>query len=234
MIWALLGPLMMVALLTLVFSEIVGIKFREVFGDSPVNFGLFLYCGLLPFMAYQEALNRGVGVVRRNSDLVQKVVFPLEILPLVGTIASLIVRNLFGLVALMLVLLVLGGQLHWTASLLPLIIVLQLPFTLGLTYLMAVAGVYMPDIREGLRAVVRATFFITPILWPAGRVPSEYSFLVDYNPLAFLVEAYRDLLLDGELPGVMATTYFSLFAVALLAVGFAVFNRVKQNFADLL
>jgi ABC-2 type transport system permease protein len=234
LVWAFLGPLMMVALLTLVFSEMLGIRFREITGDSALNFGLYLYCGLVPFLAYSDALNRGVNIIRRNSDLVQKVVFPLEILPLTTAITSLIVNSVFGLGALMVILLVLEQRLYWTVLLLPLIVVPQLLFTLGLNYLMAVAGTYMPDIRETLRAVVRATFFMTPILWPAEKVPESLRFLVDYNPLAFLVEAYRHLILDGTLPNGMATFYFSLFAVTLFAVGYTVFNRVKHNFADLL
>ena len=234
LVWAFLGPLLMVALLTLVFSELLGLRFREVTGDNPLNFGLYLFCGLIPFLAYSEALNKGTNIIRRNSDLVKKVLFPLEILPLTTSITSLIVNSVFGLGALMLILLVLEQRLHWTVLLLPLIVVPQLLFTLGLNYLMAVAGTYMPDIRETLRAVVRATFFITPIIWPAERVPESYRFLVDYNPLAFLVEAYRGLILEGVLPGYMATIYFSLFSAVLFVVGFVVFNRVKHNFADLL
>ena len=233
LLWAFLSPLMMVALLTLVFSEVLGIKFREVTGDSALNFGLYLYCGLLPFLAYSDALTQGVNVIRRNTNLVQGVVFPVEILPMTTIITSLI-KSMFGVGALLVVLMVLEHRLHWTALLLPLVIVPQLVFTLGLCYLMAVAGTYVPDIRETLRAVVRATFFITPILWPAGRVPEDWRFLVDYNPLAFLVESYRRLILDGELPGAEAALYFSLFSVALLVVGFTVFTRLKHNFADLL
>ena len=233
LVWAFLSPLMMVALLTLVFSEMLGIKFREITGDSSLNFGLYLYCGLLPFLAYSQALSAGVNVIRRNSNLVQGVVFPLEILPLTAVITSLI-QNILGVGALMLVLAVLEQRVHLTAFLLPLVIVPQLLFTLGLCYLMAVAGTFVPDIRETLRAVVRATFFITPILWPAGRVPESLGFLVDYNPLAFLVESYRKLILDGKLPGGMATIYFSLFALALFVVGLVVFNRTKHKFADVL
>jgi ABC-type polysaccharide/polyol phosphate export permease len=122
--------------------------------------------------------------------------------------------------------------LHWTILLIPLVVIPQLLFTLGLSYLMAVVGTYVPDVRETLRAFVRATFWITPILWPSGRVPASLSFLVDYNPLAFLVGAYRHLILDGTLPGAMASIYFSLFAAAVFIVGFVVFNRVKHNFAD--
>jgi len=231
LVWAFLAPLMMVVMLTLVFSEVIGIKFREVTGDSTLNFGLFLYCGMIPFLAYQQALVQGVNVIRRNSDLVQKVVFPMEILPLTTVLTSLL-QNTLGLGALLLVLTVLEQRLHWTILLLPLVVIPQLLFTLGLGYLMAVAGTYVPDVRETLRTFVRGTFWITPILWPAGRVPESLSFLVDYNPLAFLVGAYRALILDGELPGAMAGLYFSLFAVAVFGVGFVVFNRVKHNFAD--
>jgi ABC-2 type transport system permease protein len=231
--WAILSPLIMVAMLTVVFSEVLGIRFREATGDSALNFGLYLYCGLLPFMVYAQALNKGTSVIRRNSNLVQGVIFPVEILPMTTIISSLI-QSLFGVGALMIIIVVLEGRLHLTALLLPLIMVPQLVFTLGLCYLVATVGTYVPDIRETLRAFVRATFFITPILWPTGRVPEDWAFLVDYNPLAYLVESYRSLILDGELPGLEGTIYFSLFALALFVVGFVVYNRFKHNFADLL
>lgn len=233
LVWAFLSPLIMVALFTIIFSEVLGLRFREITGDSTLNFGLYLYCGLLPFLAFQQALNQGVNVIRRNSDLVERVVFPLEILPLTTVITSLI-QNFFGVPALMLVLVLLEQRLEWTVILLPLIMALQLLFTLGLGYLMAVAGTYLPDIRETLRGVVRAMFFITPIIWPADRVPENLRFVVDYNPLAFLVEAYRNLILDGKLPGSTTAIYFSLVALTLFVVGFVTFNRVKHKFADLL
>jgi ABC-2 type transport system permease protein len=232
-VWAFLSPLMMVVLLTVIFSEVLGIRFREVTGDSTLNFGLYLYCGLLPFLAYSQALTQGVNVIRRNSNLVQGVVFPLEILPMTTIITSLI-QSMFGVGALMVVLMVLEHRLHWTALMLPLVIVPQLLFTLGLCYLMAVAGTYVPDIRETLRALVRATFFITPILWPPERVPEDLRFLVNYNPLAVLVESYRRLILDGELPNAEVAVYFSLFAAVLFVVGLTVFIRFKDNFADLI
>jgi len=204
-----------------------------VTGNPSLNFGLFLYCGLLPFLAYSQALSRGVNVIRRNSGLVQGVVFPLEVLPLT-TMAASLVQNVLGVGALFFVLVLFGQELHLTTLLLPLVLITQLLFILGLCYLMAVAGTYVPDIRETLRAVIRGTFFITPILWPTGRVPEQYSFLVDYNPLAVLVDAYRNLILNGKLPDLESAFWFTLFAVALFVVGLVVFNRVKQNFADLL
>jgi ABC-2 type transport system permease protein len=229
--WAVLGPLIWVFFLTLIFSQVVGLKARTVVDDPTLNFGLFLYCGLLPFMAYSEALSKGLSVIRSNAGLVQKVVFPLEMLPFTNAVASL-ADKLFSVGALIVVVFVVQHRLHWQVLLLPVIMVLQLLFTLGLTYIMAVIGTYVPDMGEVLRPVVRGTFFITPILWPPETLPENLRWIEDYNPLAYLVGAYRDLILWGELPGGLATLYFSLFSVALFVVGFSLFVRFKSGFAD--
>jgi len=229
--WAFLGPLIWVFFLSLIFSKVVGIRFRIVEGDPTLNFGLFLYCGLLPFLAFSESLNKGINSIKGNAGLVQKVVFPLELLPFTNAITSLI-DKFFGLGALLLILLVLEHRWHWTVLLLPLVVILQLLFILGLTYLMAVVGTYVPDVAEVMRPVIRGMFFATPIIWPAGKLPENLAWIVNYNPLAYLVESYRALILYGELPGAQATLYFTLFAVALFVVGFTVFVRLKPGFAD--
>lgn len=228
--WIFLGPLLMIILYTLVFSEIIGLRFRE--GGSVANFGLYLYCGLIPFLAYSDTVNQGVGIIRKNSSLVQKVVFPLEILPL-STAATAVINQVFGFAGLILFVALLERQLYLTVLLIPLVMIPQLLFNLGLSYLGAVVGTYLPDVQETFRAVVRATFFITPILWPADMVPDHLGFLITYNPIAYLVEAYRAVVLEGRLPDMTATFWFTLFSAALLLVGFLVFTRVKQRFADL-
>src|SRR5919112_717793 len=137
--WAVLGPLIWVFFLTLIFSKVVGLRFREVEGDPTLNFGLYLYCGLLPFT---------------------------------NAVASL-ADKIFGVGALVVVVFFVQHRLHWEVLLLPLIMVVQLLFTLGLTYIMAVIGTYVPDMGEVLRPVIRGTFFITPILWPPDRLPEN-------------------------------------------------------------
>ncbi|MBA3473408.1 MAG: ABC transporter permease [Rubrobacter sp.] len=232
-LWALLSPLVMIILLTVVFSEIVGIRFRQVTGDSSLNFGLFLYCGLIPFLAFSDALNRSSTAVRANSSLVQKVVFPLEILPLAKAL-TIQIDKVFGVGVLILVVAIMEQRLQWTVLLLPLLIAIQLVFTVGLSFLMAVIGTYLPDVKGFSNAFVRMMFFASPIIWPAGRVPDSLSFVVDLNPLAYLITAYRALVLEGTLPDLTWTLWFSMFAIALLVGAFALFARVKQNFADLI
>jgi ABC-type polysaccharide/polyol phosphate export permease len=185
----------------------------------------------LPFLAFSEAMNKGMNAVRSSSGLVQKVIFPTEILPFTNTIASMI-DKFFGVGALLIVAVLFGRELHWTALALPLIVVLQVLFILGLSYFMAVLGTYLPDLNEVMRPVIRGTFFLTPIIWTPDRLPEEIRWVVDYNPLAYLVNAYREAVLFGNLPGALSTLYFTLFSVALFVVGFALFNRLKGGFAD--
>jgi ABC-2 type transport system permease protein len=231
LVWAILGPLVWVFFLALIFSNIIDLKNRVVEGDPTLNFGLFLYCGLLPFLTFSEALNKGINSIRSNSGLVQKVVFPLEILPFTNAIASM-VDKVFGFGALLIMLLLFGRTLHPTLLYMPVIVVLQVIFILGLTYIMAVLGTFLPDVAEVMRPVIRGMFFVTPILWPPDRLPDSLSWVEDYNPLAYLVNAYRDLILNGTLPGALSTLYFALFSVALFIFGFALFVRLRPKFAD--
>lgn len=230
--WLVLGPLSMVVLYTLVFSEIIGLRFKET--DSVTNFGLYLYCGLIPFLAFSDTVNKAVSAVKNNSNLVLRVVFPLEVLP-TSTAITAWVTQFFGLSALMILVVLLEHRVQWTLLLLPVIALPQLVFFLGLSNLTTIAGAYMPDLSESLRSLVRASFFVTPIIWPAERVEGKpLEFVVDYNPLAYLVGAYRDVVLNGRFPEWPGLLYFSLFAVALWLVGMVLFSRVKRQFADLI
>ena len=229
--WILLSPLVWVLFLALIFSDSVGIRIRLVDGHPNLNFGLYLYCGLLPFLAFSEAMNKGMNSIRGSSGLVQKVIFPVEILPFTNAIASMI-DKFFGVGALLIVAALFGRDLHWTALLLPFVVVLQVVFILGLTYFMAVLGTYLPDLSEVMRPVIRGTFFLTPIIWTPDRLPESIRWVVDYNPLAYLVTAYRETVLFGNLPGGLSTLYFTLFSVGLFVAGFALFNWVKGGFVD--
>lgn len=230
--WAFLTPLLLVVLYTLIFSEILGLRFREVQGDSSLNFGLYLYCGLLAFLSFSEALNRSAALIKTNSQFVKNLVFPTEVLPLTTSLGSM-VDKLFGFVVLAGVLLVMEGRLNWTLVFVPVLMLLQLVFVLGLSYFFAALGALVPDVRSTLQAVVRVMFFATPIVWPVSMVPEHLSFVVDYNPLAFLVEAFRGLVLDGTLPSLASLGWFALFAFAVLTLGYATFMKVKPRFADL-
>ena len=100
--------------------------------------------------------------------------------------------------------------------------------------LLSIRPLARTDLDEVMRPIIRGMFFLTPIIWTPDRLPEGIRWLVDYNPLAYLVEVYRDLVLRGEIPGGLSTLYFTLFSVALFIVGFTLFVRVKPRFADML
>ncbi len=239
--WAFLGPLVMITLYTLVFSKIIGLRFREFEGNPQLNYGLYIYCGATPFAAFSESLTRSTNTIRRNATLVQKMIFPTEILPLTTAFTAM-ADKLFGLGVLTAVLAFLGYvlrwdgyALHWTLVLLPVLVVLQLIFITGLSYIFSVVGAYLPDTRETLRSFVRAMFFLTPIIWPISRVEgTKFEWVVAYNPMAYVVEAYRDLIINGRVPDITDTLWFALLSVVLLVLGLMLFHRVKKQFADLI
>lgn len=237
-VWIFLGPLLMVGLYAAVFGSLLGL--RKGFGSNVnvVNYGLYIYCGMIAFNTYSGTVNKAVGLIRRSSALVQRLVFPLEILPL-STTAANVIDQVFGFAALQVLAILLGQGFHWTVVLIPFIMVPQLLFNLGLAYIFAVVGSYLPDIQETLRAVVRLSFFVTPIIWPATLAKQRgLMWAVNYNPVAIIVDAYRALILGGRhgimLPDISQLFWFSLFSAGLCAVAFLLFTKVKHNFADLL
>lgn len=229
--WTFVNPLFMIVLYTFVFSSILDLRFTEEGGS--VNFGVYLYCGLIPYLAFSEAVQRSLLTIKTNANLVQKVVFPIEILPLTA-VATNFVMQLFGLVGLILVYGFLEWQLHWTIFLLPLIMVPQLLLTLGFSYMASVLGTFVPDMREIVAMILRALLFAVPILYPRNIIPEKYLLLVDLNPLGFLVAAYRDFLLNGEIPAAGSLFLFVLASLAIFALGLLLFERNKRKFADVL
>jgi ABC-type polysaccharide/polyol phosphate export permease len=230
MSWLVLGPLLMVALYTLVFSEIIGLRFAQT--DSVSNYGLYLYCGLLPFLAFSQVVTKSTNSIRNNQALVKRVIFPLEVLP-IATAATALITQLFGFGALVALVFLFEGSLNWTMLLLPLVVAPQAIFMVGTGFLTTVAGAYLPDLREALTAIVRVMLFATPIIWPPALAYDRgLGFLVDYNPLAVMAGSYRSIALEGIPPDAAWLGGFTLFSIALLAVGMKLFVKAKRNFAD--
>ena len=224
-------PLFMIVLYTFVFSTILQIRFTET--GSPLNFGIYVYCGLIPYLAFSEAVQQALSTIRANATLVQKVVFPIEILPFTA-VATNFISQLLGLGLLIVVFLFMGGELHWTILLLPLVMVPQILFTLGVSYFASVVGTFIPDIREIISVLLRALLFAAPILYPVSIVPDKYRPLIDPNPLTYLVEAYRDLVLRGKIPDTSWSVWFALFSGVVFIVGLIWFERSKLKFADVI
>jgi lipopolysaccharide transport system permease protein len=227
----LLQPLLLLALFTFVFAKVLRVRLGPEVGTA--SFPLFLFCGILPWQAIQESLSRSVGTLLEHTTLVKRNLFPVEVLPL-SVVASALVTQAVGTVILGAALVLTGHGLRLTATALPLLIALQFLLTAGLSWALASLNVFVRDIGQVLGMALTLWVFLTPIFYPASAYPSGLAFLLSLNPLALLVEGYRDILLRGVLPGSHPLALLSTFALTVFLAGHWLFRRLRPGFTDLL
>jgi lipopolysaccharide transport system permease protein len=230
-VWALVTPAVMIAVFTFLFAGVFGARFTAT--GSPLDYALYLFCGLLPWTAFQETLQQSSGVVVAHANLVKRVVFPLETLP-VAQAASALSGQLLGTVALLGAALVLRGRLHASALWLPVLLVPQLLLTLGLAWLFASLGVFIRDTGQALGLALTAWMYLTPIVYPEHAVPERYRPVLELNPFTALVRSYRRCLLEGSAPDWPGLAYATLFALPVFLLGYWWFARTRKNFADVI
>ena len=228
-VWAILTPIVMIAIFTFIFAGIFKAKFG--IDHSHWDYALYLFCGLLPWNAFQESLNLSSTAIVNRANLVKRVVFPLETLPVSQTLAA-IANQMFGTTALLLGILIIRHEWHWTTLYLPVLLIPQLLVTLGGAWLLASLGVFVRDIVQGVSLVLMAWMYLTPIIYPETIVPEAYRPIVNLNPFTPLIRSYRRIMLDGLSPDWLGLAYFSVFGVVAFVLGYWWFARTRKNFAD--
>lgn len=234
-LWPLVNQLSQLLIYTYVFSVVLNVKLS--LKGLPANdamFGLWLFAGLLPWMAFTNGLTQAASSVLGQPNLVKKVVFPLTLLPLVP-ILSAFIESAFGLMALIVLVAISSQTLHNTLALLPLVWLPQLLLTFGLGYLAAGFTVFLRDIPQTLGVLLNLLFYLTPIVYPASVIPERWRDLVFWlNPLAAIAEVYRDLVLVGEVQHWGEWGVASAIALVVYWVGFWCYQRLRPGFADVL
>lgn len=235
-LWPLLNQLSQLLIYTYVFSIVLKVKLtlKGLPEDNSVIFGLWLFAGLLPWIAFTGGLVQSASSVISQPNLVKKVVFPLALLPLVP-ILSTFIESAFGLAALIVLVAVSSHTLHSTLALLPLIWLPQFLLTVGLGYLAAALTVFLRDIPQTLGVVLNLWFYLTPIVYPASIIPEAFRGWVFWlNPLAAIAEIYRDLILIGEVKHWGEWGIASAISLIVFWLGFCCYQRLRPAFADVL
>jgi lipopolysaccharide transport system permease protein len=227
-LWAFVQPLWMLLLFTFVFSTVMKIP---LVGSRTGHFSIFLFCGLLPWIALQEGVLRASTAITDNSSLVKKLRFPTEILVLTVVLAALLHQAIAA--AVFVAALVVLGEFSWGGlPLLLLAVPLQVGLTLGLGLLLAAVNVFFRDTVQLLGMALNIWFYLTPIVYPLTLVPQRFRFWLELNPLTALVELYRQAFLGGEVALVPGAARLALVAAVLVCLGFWVFRRLKPAFID--
>jgi lipopolysaccharide transport system permease protein len=232
-LWSLLTPLAMMLVFTVVFTIIMPSQIE--------NYPIFLLCGLLPWNYFTGALMVSINSVAGNANLVKKVYFPREVLPISSVLANL-VNFLLGLVVLIGVLIVFRTQFSPWLGLLPFVILIQTCFILGVALFLSAINVYYRDTLMIMDVVLLAWFFLTPVVYSIAMLPSSYEILgftvnvqrlmYILNPMASLIAAYRDLLYWGYRTDLDFFVRTAITAAAVLVLGYWYFVRKSRDFGE--
>lgn len=234
-LWPLLNQLSQLLIYTYVFSIVLNVKLNlKGLPATDATFGLWLFAGLLPWVAFNGGLSQAASSVLMQPNLVKKVVFPLALLPLVPILAAF-VESTVGLMALIVLVAFSSQTVHATLALLPLVWLPQLLLTAGLGYLMAGFSVFLRDIPQTLSVILNLLFYLTPIVYPASVIPKEFREWVFWlNPLAAIAEVYRDLVLVGQVQHWGEWALATAVSLVVFGIGIWCYRRLRPGFADVL
>jgi lipopolysaccharide transport system permease protein len=231
-LWSFFNPLLMLAIYTFVFGTILKARW-SVEAGSHMEFALVLFAGLITFNLFSESINRAPSLIVSNPNYVKRVVFPLEILPLV-IVGSALFHYTVSLGIWLLAYVVFYGAPPPTVLYLPLVLLPLLIFTLGVTWILASLGVFLRDVAQVIGIATTAMMFLSPVFYPASSLPEGYRPLLYVNPLTPAIEFSRDVLYWGKQPDFTLLALYFVAASLFAWLGFVWFQKTRKGFADVL
>lgn len=227
--WTVITPLLELITYTFVFHGLLGIQFHEETGWT--HYALFLFSGMVTWLAFADGLSQATVSFTNNGHLLKKIHFPIIMLP-AHVVFSGTINQIIRMSVLLLAIVFCTQHLSWYVLLLPLVMVCQMMFTLGVGLLLSVANVYFRDSNHWVNAVLLLWMFVTPVVYPASAYPRQYILLLQLNPLAHLVGVYRELLLNGTLPHPHSVLIVMVTSLISLLIGYSVFHHHQRELAD--
>ena len=200
LLWSLVTPMLMLGIYTFVFSVVFKVRMNQTGGiDSQFEFALLLFAGLIVFNLFSECLSRAPTLILNNVNYVKRIIFPLEILPWV-TLGAALFHATISYCVLFVFLLAAGQTISWTVLLLPVVLLPFLLLIMGLSWLLASIGVFIRDITQFIGLILTMLLFMSPIFYPVSALPESIRDYLFLNPLTFIIEQSRAIILFGQLP----------------------------------
>lgn len=220
-LWSLLNPLLMMMVMTIVFSYM----FRF---DIP-NYPLYLICGQTLWNFFNESTNMALYSVMQNGSLIKKVYIPKFIFPLSRVLSSFVTMS-FSLAAILIVMIVTKAPFHWAVLLFPVPLALLLLFAMGIGMMLSGLAVYFRDITHLYGVITLAWMYATPIFYPLDSIPPEVAVWIANNPMYLYINFFRELMLYGTVPSVDLWMGCIGWSVGAMIVGLLVFRKLQKNF----
>lgn len=223
-LWTFLNPLLQLVVYTLVFSVILRSDVEDYY--------LHLFVALVPWLFFSTSVSGGSSCIWCQQDMVKKIYFPREVLPIAFT-TSQFVNMLLSFVVVIIVVAFSGRGINFSALLyLPVIMIVEYMLSLGSALIVSAATVYIRDLEYLLGIITMAWQFLTPIMYSIDLIPERYMALYMLNPMTPVIIAYRDILYYGRAPHLSTLVHATGVGIGLLVIGFIVFGKLKRHFAE--
>jgi len=222
-IWSFVNPLLTVLVYAIIFPYIL----RQ---DQP-HYLIFLIVAIIPWNFFVTVLNQGTTNVLANGNIIKKVYFPREILP-ISVVVSGLVNFFISCIIILLFLLLSGVGITWTILYLPLIVFIQFMLSLGFVFILSALNVYVRDVEYIVNFVLTLAFYATPILYDASLIPMKLRWILELNPMKHMIEAYRNIFYYQVSPNMGTLLLLGLFSFGVMVIGYFIFKKLERGFAE--
>ena len=223
-LWSFINPLLQVVVYAIVFPYIMRVQTD--------NYLVFLICGIIPWTWFTMSLSLGTTCITNNGNLIKKVYFPREILP-ISTVTSGMVNFLISCIIIILFAIFGGIGVSWHIVFLPLVVLVQYIFSLSFSLLLSAFNVYVKDVEYMVTFILNLMFYVTPILYTADMFAgSKFSFIFKLNPMTYFVESYRNIFYVHTIPGIKSLLGLLLIGIVFLTICYYIFKKLSKRFAE--
>jgi len=231
--WSVLNPILLLVVYYFVFTHVFKARLPQLYDGRDIAFSGFIFSGLIVYFLFSEVITRAPSVIQDNANYVKKVVFPIEVLPLV-TVLSAAFNFVIAFVVLQGFLLISGEGIKLTSLMFPLIAVPYLLFLMGIAWFVSALAVYLRDVTYVVGFIATAMMFLSPVFYPPEVVPAGFRAVMFFNPLTYFIESFRMSVVAGVVPPADFMLIPAVIGIGTCVAGYAFFQRVRRGFADIL
>jgi len=233
-LWSFFNPLLLMVIYTIVFGFIIGPRDPSL-GGTPWLYALFLFCGVLPWVWFSSSSLESANVLLVQGNLIKKILFPAEILPIV-TVLSNLIHFFFGLPIIFLFIPIMGKPFTPYLLFLPLVVLVQLVFSLGFSFFISSLTVHFRDVKDILANLLTLWFFSSPIIYPMTFPSVQKSAILrtflNLNPMTHIMQGYQNCIFFGTLIRWKRLGVTLLLSIILFLAGYYIFDRLRDSFPE--
>lgn len=222
-IWSFLNPLLQIMVYAIVFPLIMK--------NNIDNYTVFICCGLIPWGFFSSAISRSSFTMVENGNIIKKVFFPREILP-ISVVTSESINFIISTIVILAFVLGYGMGISKFIILYPLVLVIQYVLLIGISFIVSSVTVYFRDLQHFIGIILQLLFYATPIVYASDAIPENFQWILKYNPMTYIINGYRDIFYYHKMPDLITLFGVLIISIILCIIGYVIFNKLQKRFAE--